>query len=134
LRTRVFQVNYLVGLRSGRSDIRSVRERCRRAPRGRVRRRRPGCTGSGLAGQTINPSAFPREPGDQRRQRVSTISQSDFWNDLVVTLKALVGTAPGRKVIVNPQAGIVIVQAMPGEIRDVEKVFRAMRLSSSDKS
>ena len=86
--------------------------------------------GAGLPGQTINPiglSAVNQATNDA--SRVSTISQSDFWNDLVVTLKALVGTAPGRKVIVNPQAGIVIVHAMPGEIRDVEKYLKAMRLA-----
>ena len=83
-----------------------------------------------MPGQTINLiglSAVNQATNDA--SRVSTISQSDFWNDLVVTLKALVGTAAGRKVIVNPQAGIVMVHAMPGEIRDVERYLKAMRLA-----
>ena len=133
LRMRVFQVNYLVGLRSGRSDVRvssgAVSQSA--AAQGTVGAGAgQAAPGAGLPGQTINPiglSAVNQATNDA--SRVSTISQSDFWNDLVVTLKALVGTAPGRKVIVNPQAGIVIVQAMPGEIRDVEKYLKAMRLA-----
>src|SRR5256885_8112233 len=133
MRMRVFHVNYLVGLRSGRSDVRvssgavsqsASAQGATTAGAGQV------VPGAGLSGQTINPiglSAVNQATNDA--SRVSTISQSDFWNDLVVTLKALVGTAPGRKVIVNPQAGIVLVHAMPGEIRDVEKYLTAMRLS-----
>jgi len=131
LRMRVFQVNYLVGLRSGRSDVRvssgAVSQSA--SAQATVAAGQAG-PGAGLPGQTINPiglSAVNQATNDA--SRVSTISQSDFWNDLVVTLKALVGTAPGRKVIVNPQAGIVMVQAMPGEIRDVERYLKAMRLS-----
>jgi len=132
MRTRVFQVNYLVGLRSGRSDLRvssgAVSQSA--SAQGAGAAGAGQAPGAGLPGQTINPiglSAVNQATNDA--SRVSTISQSDFWNDLVVTLKALVGTAPGRKVIVNPQAGIVIVHAMPGEIRDVEKYLKAMRLA-----
>ena len=132
MRMRVFQVNYLVGLRSGRSDVRvssgAVSQSA--AGQGMVAGAGQAGQGAGLPGQTINPiglSAVNQATNDA--SRVSTISQSDFWNDLVVTLKALVGTAAGRKVIVNPQAGIVMVHAMPGEIRDVERYLKAMRLA-----
>src|SRR5256885_1967577 len=130
MRMRVFRVNYLVGLRSGRSDVRvSSGAVSQSAAVPSAVAVGPG-PGGAVPGQTINPiglSAVNQATNDA--SRVSTISQSDFWNDLVVTLKALVGTAPGRKVIVNPQAGIVIVQAMPGEIRDVERYLKAMRLA-----
>jgi len=131
LRMRVFQVNYLVGLRSGRSDVRVSSGAVSQSASAQGGGAAAGpAGGAALPGQTINPiglSAVNQATNDA--SRVSTISQSDFWNDLVVTLKALVGTAPGRKVIVNPQAGIVMVQAMPGEIRDVERYLKAMRLS-----
>ena len=133
LRMRVFQVNYLVGLRSGRSDVRVSSGAVSQSASGQgmvAAGAGQAGPGAGLPGQTINPiglSAVNQATNDA--SRVSTISQSDFWNDLVVTLKALVGTAPGRKVIVNPQAGIVMVHAMPGEIRDVERYLKAMRLA-----
>src|SRR5204863_9316317 len=41
--------------------------------------------------------------------------------------KELVGMAPGRQVIGKSKAGIVNVNAMPGEIRDGEKYLKAMR-------
>jgi len=81
-----------------------------------------------LPGQTINPiglSAVNQATNDA--SRVSTISQSDFWNDLVVTLKALVGTAPDGSHR-QSQAGIVIVRRCPGNTRRRE-VSQAMRLS-----
>src|SRR5881396_2841605 len=133
LRMRVFQVNYLVGLRSGRSDVRVSSGAVSQSASGQgmvAAGAGQAGPGGGLPGQTINPiglSAVNQATNDA--SRVSTISQSDFWNDLVVTLKALVGTAAGRKVIVNPQAGIVMVHAMPGEIRDVERYLKAMRLA-----
>jgi len=130
MRMRVFQVNYLVGLRSGRSGVSSGAVSQSAAGQGMVAGAGQAGQGAGLPGQTINPiglSAVNQATNDA--SRVSTISQSDFWNDLVVTLKALVGTAAGRKVIVNPQAGIVMVHAMPGEIRDVERYLKAMRLA-----
>jgi len=135
IQTRVFQVNYLVGLRSGRSDVRVSSGALSQSASGQgvqsvAAGAGQGGAGASSPGQTINPiglSAVNQATNDA--SRVSTISQSDFWNDLVVTLKALVGTAPGRKVIVNPQAGLVIAQAMPGEMRDIERYLKAMRLS-----
>ncbi len=50
---------------------------------------------------------------------VSTTSQSDFWTTLNHSLHAIIGKAKGRKVVVNPQAGLVIVRAYPEELREV---------------
>lgn len=52
---------------------------------------------------------------------VNTTSEADFWNDLQATLQSMVGDGGGRKVIVNPGAGIVIVHALPAELRDVSR-------------
>jgi MSHA biogenesis protein MshL len=51
---------------------------------------------------------------------IETQSQADFWKELQATLTAIVGGEGGRKVIVNPQAGIVVVRAYPEELRVVE--------------
>ena len=61
--------------------------------------------------------------------RVSMVSQSDLWNEITNALRALIGTAPGRNVVVSPQSGVVVVRAMPEELRNVEKYLKAMRLS-----
>ncbi|MDF1654124.1 MAG: secretin N-terminal domain-containing protein [Coxiellaceae bacterium] len=50
---------------------------------------------------------------------VRTTQQSDFWTTLNHTLKTIIGKKDGRVVMVNPQAGVVIVRAYPNELREV---------------
>ncbi|WP_286262992.1 pilus (MSHA type) biogenesis protein MshL [Thalassotalea atypica] len=52
---------------------------------------------------------------------IYTENESDFWTELKETLETLVGTEAGRSVIVSPQAGLVTVKALPGEIKAVKK-------------
>ena len=50
---------------------------------------------------------------------VRTDSESDFWLDLQDSLNLIVGKEDGRKVVVHPQSGVIVVHAMPEELRDV---------------
>jgi MSHA biogenesis protein MshL len=50
---------------------------------------------------------------------ISTTIESDFWSDLRQTVVSIVGGGAGRSVVVDRHAGLVIVRAMPGELRDV---------------
>src|SRR6185503_12607418 len=59
----------------------------------------------------------------------TTQQQSDFWADLRTALTALVGGGEGRSVIINPMSGVVLVRALPGELRAVSDYLRATRLS-----
>src|SRR5437879_5533190 len=61
--------------------------------------------------------------------RVSMVSQSDLWSEVTSALRSLVGTGPGRNVVVSPQSGVIVVRAMPDELRNVDKYLKAMRLS-----
>ncbi|TMG72720.1 MAG: general secretion pathway protein GspD, partial [Betaproteobacteria bacterium] len=61
--------------------------------------------------------------------RVTTQQQSDFWGDLRLALVAMVGAGDGRSVIITPQSGVVVVRALPHELRAVEQYLRATRLS-----
>ena len=134
LQTRVFQVNYLIGLRSGRSEV--------RVSSGAVTTQQPGAAGAvptmaaGLGGVTaaspalgaVGLSSIASTSLDA--SRVSTVSQSDFWTEIVLALRTLIGPAgEGRSVVVSPQAGVIVVRAMPGELRTVERYLKAMRLS-----
>jgi MSHA biogenesis protein MshL len=115
MQTRVFQVNYLQGQRRGTSDT--------RVTSGAV-------TDIGSAG---SPSAATGAPTGSSRaletSRVTTQHQTDFWADLRVALLAIVGAADGRSVVITPQSGVVVVRAMPQELRAVEQYLRATRLS-----
>lgn len=132
LQTRVFQVNYLIGLRSGRSDV--------RVSSGAISGTQQGGAGAtvaaapGTPGQSTSPalgalglSSIATSALDA--SRVSMVSQSDLWSEVTNALRALVGTAPGRNVVVSPQSGVIVVRAMPDELRNVERYLKAMRLS-----
>ena len=51
---------------------------------------------------------------------ISTSITSNFWLDLRQTLIMIIGEKEDRSVIVDPNSGLVVVRAMPGELRDVE--------------
>lgn len=124
IQTRVFAVNYLVGQRSGRTDVRVTSGSVADAPTGAV----PGTTGTNTT--TTNPNTTgAATAGLSDSSRIQTQTSNDFWVDLRNTLVAIVGNDAGRNVIVNPQAGVIVARAMPGELRNVEKYLRAIKLS-----
>jgi MSHA biogenesis protein MshL len=51
---------------------------------------------------------------------VVTRSDSDFWGGIEADLKAIIGKDPGRSLVINRQSGIILVRAMPKELRDVD--------------
>src|SRR5437879_7260201 len=137
LQTRVFQVNYLIGLRSGRSDVRvssgAISGNLQQsgggagAPVGAAPGGGAGQTGTSPALGAFGLSSIATASLDA--SRVSMVSQSDFWNEVTIALRSLIGAGTGRNVVVSPQSGVIVVRAMPEELRNVEKYLRAMRLS-----
>ncbi len=127
IQTRVFHVNYLIGQRTGRSDVRVTSGSIADVPN-------IGTTGPG---GTALPTALPATtgpggallPGVTDSSRIQTQTKNDFWDDLEKTLHAIIGTEPGRNIVVNPQAGIVFVRAMPAELRAVDSYLKAIRAS-----
>ena len=117
LQTRVFQVNYLPGQRRGISDI--------RVSSGAVTDTAQTTTPT-LAGPAPTSTSSNR---GLESSRVTTQQNSDFWSDLRTALLAMVGTGPGTSVIVTPQSGVVVVRALPQQLRAVEQYLRATRLS-----
>ncbi len=125
-------MNYLIGLRSGRSDV--------RVSSGAISGTQQGGAGApvaavpGTPGQATSPAlgAFGLSSiatASLDASRVSMVSQSDLWNELTIALRALIGTEPGRNLVVSPQSGVIVVRAMPDEMRSVEKYLKAMRVS-----
>ncbi len=70
--------------------------------------------GSGTSGREGRPGS-----------RIKTQSKADFWGDLRMTVRSIVGSGERRSVVVDPQAGLVVVRAMPGELRDVRQYLSA---------
>lgn len=103
MQTRLFSVNYLNLARKGLSDTRVAAS---------------GLNGATASGGTTagTSSGSSTSSGVQ----IQTQTQTDFWKDLTTALTAIIGSEGGRKVIVNPDAGIVLVRARPDELRLVQ--------------
>jgi MSHA biogenesis protein MshL len=72
-------------------------------------------------------------PGSQTQLEstdVSTTSSTDFWADLKSSIEAIVGSKEaGRSVVVSPQSGVLVIRAMPDELRNVDAYLKATQLA-----
>jgi len=100
MQTRLFPVNYLNLSRKGNSDTR--------------------VSASGLTATGATTSGGASGGTSASGVQVQTLSQADFWKDIGATISAIIGSDGGRKVVVNPQIGLIVVRAMPDEMRLVE--------------
>ena len=109
MQSRIFRVNYLNVRRTGKSRI-SVSS-------GQLTER-PATTGTAQA-----------EPGrgTVAASGIDTESDADFWKEIDATLRTLVPEGSGRKLIVNPDAGLVVARAMTSELRNVESYLRTLQ-------
>lgn len=142
LQTRVFQVNYLNAIRMGSSDTRVA------ASSGGATQPNTGTTGAGaLPAGSVNPTAAPgttntTTPGQLGNQiapssRVSSTANNDFWTELRDSIKAIVNIddrdkstgKDGRSVVVSRQSGVIVVRAMPDELRSVAQYLKASQLA-----
>jgi len=57
---------------------------------------------------------------------VRTETETDLWSDLVTSIENIIGDGEGRRVVATPQASLVMVRAMPGELREVQKYLAMM--------
>ncbi len=111
MQARVFRVNYLNVRRTGKSRI-SVSS-------GQLTER----SGAGAAGN----EASGGTGGTVASSGIETQSDADFWKQIDATLRTLVPDGNGRKLIVNPDAGLVVARAMTSELRAVESYLRTLQ-------
>jgi MSHA biogenesis protein MshL len=116
LQTRIFKVNYLAEKRQGQSDV--------QVTSGSIT-----SSSSGASGSTA-PVGGGASGGQTRySSQVTTRSDSDFWGELGQALNLIVGKEGGRSVVLNPLSGVVVVRAMPGDMRQVEQFLHATRVA-----
>ncbi|MDD4962314.1 MAG: secretin N-terminal domain-containing protein [Gallionella sp.] len=129
LQTRIFQVNYLTGLRSGVSNLRvtggSVADSV--STNGGISANSSATTG--MTGTTGTSNTASTIRGPQESSKVTTTSSADFWTELSASLKAIVGQAEGRSVVISPMSGVIVVRAMPDELRNVAAYLKASQIS-----
>ncbi len=110
LRSQIFNVNYVNLRRSGSSAT--------RVNSGQISDVRES---AGIDGEQSN----TRSVGSQ----IITETQADFWSQIQGSIESLIGATEGRSVVVSPQAGLVVVRAMPGELREVARFLDAAQES-----
>ncbi len=120
LQTRIFQVDYLTLKRSGLSTTKVSSGQITDSDNNDDNN---SDSSDGNDSSTSDGSSSSNSD-NASSSRVETSSRSDFWSDFQATLEALVGTDGGRQVIVQPQAGIVLVKAMPDELETVADYLR----------
>ncbi len=123
LQTRLFQVNYPTENRNGRSEL--------RVTSGSLTQGAGGGAAPGTGSSPAQGSGGGQSSAES--SRISTQSKSDLWTEIESALKLLVvpdpSRADGRQLVVSPQSGVVVVRALPGELRQVEQYLKAMRVS-----
>lgn len=104
IQARIFHVNYLNINRDGESSM------------------------TVSSGQIASSGSSDSDSGQDSSQSstsqsssIKTSSKANFWAELYSTITSIVGKADGRSVVVDRHAGLIIVRAMPGELRDVEE-------------
>ncbi|MEE4253215.1 MAG: pilus (MSHA type) biogenesis protein MshL [Desulfuromusa sp.] len=112
LQTQTFQVNYLNLVRKGVSQT--------RVSSGQVTQSDSSSNDNGNNDNNNN-------GGSTSGSQIDTESTADFWTELRGAIQSLVGNEGGRKVVVQPQASVVAVVAMPDELRLVEKYLQTIQ-------
>lgn len=122
LRARIFQINYLNVNRTGNSQTTVSSGSLTQADTSDNRTRsnngdvtRTGGTGSSSR-SVLGTEITTKQP------------ESSFWKELQTSVEAIVGVGEGRSVVVNPQSGVVVVRALPNELREVESYLKATQL------
>ena len=144
IRTEIFPINYLDVKRVGVTDtgvsIGKISSSSRDSGSGSNSGggQQSDSSGSNLLGYMDNGSSS-NSGGQSSSQsgskitagaRVQTLSRTDFWGSLQDTLMAIVGgDGDGRMVMTNPQAGMVVVKALPNEISAVRDFLTRSELS-----
>lgn len=108
LQSRIFYVNSLNLKRSGTTEM---------------------TVSSGQITQSMGADEESTVSESRAASKISTTNETDIWSELRMALGSIIGTGDGRSITVSPQAGIVVVRAMPAELREVENFLTQVQSS-----
>jgi len=124
LRSEVFHIDYLSLKRRGISET--------QVTNGEVSTAGSSSTGGNSSSNNNRSTGGDNSGGRSNRgsigAQIRTETESDFWTELQQTLTVLIGADEGRRVIVTPQAGIIVVRAMADEIDTARDFMRRAEL------
>ena len=116
IQTKLFKLNYLNVSREGKSNT--------RVSNGQVANAN---SGGGEASSTSNTEQGQSSSTSTQisNSEIETTSKSDFWKSIEGSLVAIIGDAPGKRVVVSPQVGLILVEAYSSELRSVEMFLKS---------
>lgn len=107
LQSRLFQIDYLSLVRSGTSGT--------RVSSGEITQ---SMVSQGSGGSTTSDTETVTS------SEIKTENYADFWGEITRALTAIIGDGDGRSVVVNPHTGLLVIRAMPTELREVERFLQ----------
>jgi MSHA biogenesis protein MshL len=126
LETQIFNINYLDVTRNGKSTT----EMTSGQVSNKIGTVSVGSGGGSSSGSGGGGGATVSSSSDAvSSSSVNTTSEVNFWRDLEKTLKQLVAGEKDRSVVVNSQAGLVIVRAFPIELHRVARYLNRVQSS-----
>ncbi len=123
IQTRIFQVNYLDSRRQGASDLHVTSSSITGSGAGAG-----GTSSAGTSTTAPTASGAGQSNSELLTSQVRTSNDNDFWKSLSTALTAIVGAADGRSIVINPNSGMIVVRALPREIRMVENYLKATQV------
>lgn len=137
LRTEVFQINYLDVQRVGVSDTSVMLGRAQTSGNNNSNNSGGNSAGSSDTADLLGMIESAQQQRSNRNSsgltpgsRVQTMNRTDFWASLEKTVTSIIGgETESRQVMVTPQAGMVVVTAMPHELSSVRDFLERSELS-----
>lgn len=137
LRTQIFEINYLDIKRVGVTDTSVLIGKITSNSGQQGGSRGGGGGGDSQSEDSANLFSYLGKESDAENSegltpgtRVQTLNTTDFWSRLEETLLGIVGgKEDGRFVMVNRQAGMVVVRALPVELSTVREFLDKSELS-----
>ncbi|MBA3581099.1 MAG: pilus (MSHA type) biogenesis protein MshL [Gammaproteobacteria bacterium] len=116
LQSKIFYVNYLNIDRRGESNM--------RVTSGQLADTNNNGSSNNSSNRNDSSSAQAFES-----TKLRTENKMDFWGNLEASLRSIIGESAGRSVVTNAQAGLVVVRALPAELRDVGRFLATANTS-----
>ncbi|MEH6358639.1 MAG: pilus (MSHA type) biogenesis protein MshL [Pseudomonadales bacterium] len=121
MRTEIFKIDYLNVQRMGTSQT--------QVSAGQVSSAGTSQSESSNTANSDDDSSDRSGASNIAGTQLNTRTNADFWANLSDTVSIIIGVGDGRRVVVSPQSGMVIVHARAGELRSVQDFLDKAELS-----
>jgi len=133
LQTRIFQVNYLTGNRAGTTSVRvtssALTDSASGSTGGALGANQGTTIVGGSAGTTGEGKNLRFERGTDNSSKITTTTSTDFWDELSRALHTIVGDEKGRNIVISPMSGVIVIRALPDELKNVTAYLKAAQIS-----